>query len=855
MEIFRIGQKIRLDIAIHKGMSSCVEDLSRSRVMVLLKNHSNKWPLAFTVDECSHIHADVPGCVGTGAYDVQVVWAKNEDSAVKCGCQMRAVMMAQRDAVMGVSADPDEVTKVCDVADVHIVMQSASYGYDGLSAYEMAVFRGKTTLSEEEWIEAQSDASDKYAEAVNIAVDAYKAAGDAVKGVESVKGAVEKAEAAAVDASNEAIKAGEAVSRVADAIELLSEDQTDALALTEKVLANERGIAAVKDDVKEVKKELYNYDEADTLVLIASDNPDSINMYYEVTSVIGRDGTVINANSYCTTFVEIGDGIEFMAFTPNNANYVNYALYNEGFECIRTYRGGTTGEYKRYTILDSEAKYVRWCGGTTISNVKSCTRLERSGKIEQLNSEVKDVTDKIGRDAGYVEVYSGSKAPVKEFENLKVERSFRNGDTIKIDIEFVSGGAELSVRARIDGVTKILYTITGDDSRCYTATDDIEYLLIVTASVTEETMYKATISKKENASGLVADITDIDDRVAKLEGKIGNTIMYESLLGSNGVRLSKESFVGGETMESELFPYYNKFGNKISFNAKVANFGKLTIYAGTTSYAHMYLCIDNTNMWICDSDDRIVENRAHGLDISEYISINLNCLDNGSLKVSIVTVNGTADYEFAKWNYACGKIVVANDSCSMANVQVGLTNSYFRTPFWIFGASQEGIANNRWLGQLRNLGYTDYLANALSGRNSVGILDDLKRALNFGCPKYVYFGLSNDDYVYNTYKSRMDAAKAVADEYGFEIIFVCKATTPTTKATYEEQLAKRNTVINYGCRYFDFGKAVAADPTDPNTLYANYLDASDGWVHPVSALGARAIAMQFLVDVPEIMQY
>ena len=65
---------------------------------------------------------------------------------------------------------------------------------------------------------------------------------------------------------------------------------------------------------------------------------------------------------------------------------------------------------------------------------------------------------------------------------------------------------------------------------------------------------------------------------------------------------------------------------------------------------------------------------------------------------------------------------------------------------------------------------------------------------------------------------------------------------------------RRQWVINNGYRYVDLVNAVEASPYvyDTDFWYSGFMG-SDG-IHPTQ-LGASAMAMQFLRDIPEIMQY
>lgn len=574
---------------------------------------------------------------------------------------------------------------------------------------------------------------------------------------------------------------------------------------------------------------------------------------YRAHTLLGFDGEESYSTSYAessTHFIEIGDGVKFTCALPSYSQHATYCLYDANKTFISYSRNA--GEITLYG--GGAAKYVKWCGGSTLSNVSSYTRLTANQVLPAIKAAV-------GVAASSTQIYSGGKTVTAAYQNLKIQETATQGDKIHVDV-VTDGFSRLDFRARINGSTKTLFSISNaNKSFDWVATANVEYFVVVCSSVTDESStYSISISRVASATGMHLAIEDIKARLDNVEEKqenivIPNSAQYESLLGSNGFIAHANTFVDGETIDATDFPYCNKVGNQFAFNAKITSFGKIRICQGfQTAYA-VWLLIDGTNIDLLKyAGASRIARAAHGLTFSDFISININIDDNGHALVSVMTASGGFDYTFEDWGtQSCGLIQVRNDGSSLTDVTFVATNKYFSSPFWIFGASQEGMGSTRWLGQLRNLGYKNFLANAQPGRDSVGILTDLRRALNFGCPKYVYFALSNDGYTASTYTARMNAAKALADEYNFEVIFVAKGVTPAETATAEAQLAKRNAVVNFGVRFFDFGKAVAQDPTDPSTIYSGWLDSE--YVHPATAQCAKALALRFLVDVPEVMQY
>ena len=142
-----------LEWSIYKGMSGVLEDFSNSEVFLWLVGGGNKFLIECTVEN-GVIKAVIPK-LPVGVYGTRAMWVKD-------GCCGKR-MLAEVQKVFGVTNSLDEATPVAgDSFVIKIKSCAASYGYDGLSAYEMAVLNGKTVLSEQEWMDSQNQASEMY---------------------------------------------------------------------------------------------------------------------------------------------------------------------------------------------------------------------------------------------------------------------------------------------------------------------------------------------------------------------------------------------------------------------------------------------------------------------------------------------------------------------------------------------------------------------------------------------------------------------------------------------------------------------------------------------------------------------
>lgn len=140
MNYISTNVKINLEWAVKKGIGNEAEDFSRSTVSLFLISDINKWPLPCTADYSGVVKAEIPETLPEGAYSLELIWYKN-DTNLRCLQRTRKVCVFVVDAATPVSGLP--TIKMSTVA--------APYGYDGLSAYEIAVLRGATSLDEYTW--------------------------------------------------------------------------------------------------------------------------------------------------------------------------------------------------------------------------------------------------------------------------------------------------------------------------------------------------------------------------------------------------------------------------------------------------------------------------------------------------------------------------------------------------------------------------------------------------------------------------------------------------------------------------------------------------------------------------------
>lgn len=345
-----------------------------------------------------------------------------------------------------------------------------------------------------------------------------------------------------------------------------------------------------------------------------------------------------------------------------------------------------------------------------------------------------------------------------------------------------------------------------------------------------------------------------------------------SLTGASGARKELASMSDGGYLVLTDYPYHNTIGECLSFRAKVTSFSKLKVgrgnYSGSSSYDNGnftgtycgWIEIDNTNVKVCRPNNVVTGTYAHGLTISTWIAVNMYFDDEYVMHLAIRTLEGQFTQDISLYvndntpywyTDAVGAIKAVSDGSVLTYCQLSATNQHLHSPLWIFGASYENYGG--WISYVRKMGYKNYLRNGYPGRNSEVCYADFLRALNYGCPKFLYWTMWGngsaqdlDTYIGNVL--------SICETNGTTLIIIDRPNS-TAQDTQETYAARKAVIEKYkalGVRFVDSANALSSNPSSPDGWYSGYL-AADG-KHP-TALGYKSLAMQVVIDIPEIMQY
>lgn len=139
---------IRVEWTIYKGISPVKEDFSRSNVKVFLLGNREKYLLQARADKGT-LYVDIPSGLEAGAYSIEAIWVKNMDHFL----DTRSICRSKKEDLFSITEFEDEATNIGEgVVVLKVKTSTATYGYDGLSSYELAVLRGDWNGTEGEWL-------------------------------------------------------------------------------------------------------------------------------------------------------------------------------------------------------------------------------------------------------------------------------------------------------------------------------------------------------------------------------------------------------------------------------------------------------------------------------------------------------------------------------------------------------------------------------------------------------------------------------------------------------------------------------------------------------------------------------
>ena len=139
---------IRVEWTIYKGISQVKEDFSRSNVKVFLLGNREKYLLQARADKGT-LFVVIPSGLDVVTYSIEAIWVKNMGHVF----DTRSVCRSKKEDLFSITEFENEATNIGEgVVVLKVKTSTATYGYDGLSSYELAVLRGDWNGTEGEWL-------------------------------------------------------------------------------------------------------------------------------------------------------------------------------------------------------------------------------------------------------------------------------------------------------------------------------------------------------------------------------------------------------------------------------------------------------------------------------------------------------------------------------------------------------------------------------------------------------------------------------------------------------------------------------------------------------------------------------
>ena len=163
------NQRINLSWTISRGASKVKEDFRRSSLFVFLTSNNEQIPLNYTLSE-NVITATLTTGLPEGVYGLLAVWFKSACNPFEGGNDVSLpplgrMSRSQVDDLFGITAVSNEADySESSAVNIEVRSMVATYGYDGLSAYEIAVISGQTALRQSEWVSNITELNERLSE-------------------------------------------------------------------------------------------------------------------------------------------------------------------------------------------------------------------------------------------------------------------------------------------------------------------------------------------------------------------------------------------------------------------------------------------------------------------------------------------------------------------------------------------------------------------------------------------------------------------------------------------------------------------------------------------------------------------
>lgn len=341
------------------------------------------------------------------------------------------------------------------------------------------------------------------------------------------------------------------------------------------------------------------------------------------------------------------------------------------------------------------------------------------------------------------------------------------------------------------------------------------------------------------------------------------TLPAQSTVGQDGISAYLESINAGNTYTISEYPKYLKktgvmaaymnFSGVFDGYIDVGFFGTPSIVGDNTTYGlGIYVRVTGSNYQILVRGSSYTT-QDHNLAIDKFLNVSYSRDTDGSIHVILATLGGIYVSEALNINAPIESYQqpsIYTSAINLTGVKLNVYNRDFRKPIWVVGDSYVSLYKERWTYQMQvTMGIKNWLLQGLAGGTSTTMLQDLKRSLALGTPKFLMWCPGMND-TYELWLSALEELKTICQEKGIELILT---TIPTVPTHNKEEITQY--VRSSGYRYIDFYEALGATPE--GVWYDGYLEENQDpskRVH-TTELGAKIQAARVLVDFPEIIDF
>ena len=292
-----------------------------------------------------------------------------------------------------------------------------------------------------------------------------------------------------------------------------------------------------------------------------------------------------------------------------------------------------------------------------------------------------------------------------------------------------------------------------------------------------------------------------------------------------------------------------KKNKTLTFTASIRWLGAIEFRHGQGIYGASSIVIDGTavHFYNFTAEPTLTRSLEHGLTISGKTIFVATVGADATISVRITSNEKTFAKTGIKWIGTNGGIEMESIRTTMEDLTLTWDCSNYTDKVWLFGDSYFTYYEERWPYYIPRK-YDRFLLSGFPGAMSSEMFDDFQQALTHGTPKIAVWCLGMNDpdssgSINAAWKAYAEQFISVCQERGILPVLATVPNVPERIHSYKNEYIRKS-----GCRYIDFASAVGANQ-EGSGWYKGML--SPDQVHPAAA-GARALAKQVLLDLPEI---